>query len=673
MTPSKTYPCTENRIKIKNDTMIFEKQNVEVDNGIEFITDWKDTNGNYKFDQYLSQRRLIVNKSVTGCGFTTYSLCNNEHTILISPRLWLINNKLDEFNRHEEVIFYFDREKKIRDGKEREAMTVEELQQGLFRYCEKCRQEGKPMKILVTYDSFSNLVDMLEEFLWLDVNSMFRIAIDEAHTIIKDVKLKEYNNKCVLSSFLQRLFQYEKLLFISATPIIEYLKEVPEFQEYDVDYIELQWSNVEPIIIKPNSCKNATDAFDKIYARYMSHVDDYGRHCFDDMYLGGRKAYYSYEAVIFLNSVLDIRRIIEKYVNREHLIDIADISVMCAKTKENYDNLHKTHKGLTIMKSIPQEGERHTTWTFVTRTAFEGVDFKSTCASSFVIANYNVACMSIDIASDIPQIIGRQRLKSNVFRHILNIYYTNNLHEVNDIDFYAYQQNKLKESNDQILLWEDANPQRKEMALENLGIIVDNDPNRYYIKTVNGIPEINKLLIISEQYCRDVLKNQQKWYIVSTPGARKHEYSPCVSEILSNLGKPYSGKSAQSRIKIALDGFYSYPEYSDEIFEMLCKEGFNDIAYYFHWLSLDRIIANGADPWKMQKEIELARSTNDIRTVVASKFESGQRYSKKETKAMLQEVFDIMGIKKTAKASDLPVYIDCKLAKKDGLKAWMVT
>ena len=75
----------------------------------------------------------------------------------------------------------------------------------------------------------------------------------------------------------------------------------------------------------------------------------------------------------------------------------------------------------------------------------------------------------------------------------------------------------------------------------------------------------------------------------------------------------------------------------------------------------------------MQKEIELARSTNDIRTVVASKFESGQRYSKKETKAMLQEVFDIMGIKKTAKASDLPVYIDCKLAKKDGLKAWMVT
>ena len=82
--------------------------------------------------------------------------------------------------------------------------------------------------------------------------------------------------------------------------------------------------------------------------------------------------------------------------------------------------------GLEIAESIPLNGQPHTTWTFVTRTAFEGVDFYSPTASTYIITNYNVSSLCIDIASDVPQIIGRQRRLDNPFRCVVNIYFTNN-------------------------------------------------------------------------------------------------------------------------------------------------------------------------------------------------------------------------------------------------------
>ena len=54
--------------------MIFDRGKIRVDNGVEYIMEWTDDNGRCKFDQYLTNGKMIVNKVMTGCGFTTYSL-----------------------------------------------------------------------------------------------------------------------------------------------------------------------------------------------------------------------------------------------------------------------------------------------------------------------------------------------------------------------------------------------------------------------------------------------------------------------------------------------------------------------------------------------------------------------------------------------------------------------
>ena len=63
---------------------------IQVSPDVEYITQWVDQNNQFIFDRFLNNGRLIVNKKVTGCGFTTYCLVNKENTILVSPRKRLI-------------------------------------------------------------------------------------------------------------------------------------------------------------------------------------------------------------------------------------------------------------------------------------------------------------------------------------------------------------------------------------------------------------------------------------------------------------------------------------------------------------------------------------------------------------------------------------------------------
>ena len=67
--------------------------------------------------------------------------------------------------------------------------------------------------------------------------------------------------------------------------------------------------------------------------------------------------------------------------------------------------------------------------------------------------------MALDIASDIPQIIGRQRDKGNRFRNTIHIFYVLGKRIISDAEFAEKQQRILEESNDQIALWANA-PER---------------------------------------------------------------------------------------------------------------------------------------------------------------------------------------------------------------------
>ena len=640
--------------------MINNKGIINVPPGIEYINAWRDNNGQYCIDQYVSSGRIILNKKVTGCGFTTYCMYNDHDVILVAPRLRLIQDKLEQANKNSQECYYFNREK---DGKGNQLKSIYDLQNEFQNYLMHRNFHRNPLKILVTYDSFCKLAEMLENDFGFNISNDFCIAIDESHSLIKDVKLKEFYNKGVLSQFIARLFNYDNLLFISATPIVQYIGCIPEFQNNSVDYYELAWNNVTQVYQKPYRCKNALDAFNQIY-RYYSK---YGY--FDARY---NMNAYSTEAVIFLNSVKDIGSILKKYIARNALINPTDVTIICADNKENLSDLRKIDKRLSIVKSIPKYGDPHTTWTFVTRTAFEGVDFYSPCASTFVIANYHVTSLSIDIASDIPQIVGRQRRKENLFRDTIHIYYVNNTNVVDDSAFQNYQTEKMQESQKQIRIWQSSPQDAKDTALNNLITVLEKDPNGLYLTTTKGYPEINQLIVVSEEYCRDILKNQLIWFVImsNSTGA---VYCMEVQQLKNDLATVSGYTVTETRIRIVADYFQNYPSLENEIFEMLRNEGYNDIGYFFSNLTLDRIKANGYNTGKMNAEIAFKNQTTDIKSIVAATFVKGQVYSKQEVKGILQGIYDRLGLKKTAKATDLSNYIVWKDAKKDGLKAIRIT
>ena len=637
--------------------MIDNKGTIEITPGVDYVNDWRDNTGKYVLDDIIRVGKVIINKVVTGCGFTTYSLCNKMNTILVSPRLKLILNKMEQFNKDEPLCYYFNREKGY-DGKQK---TIDELENEFTLYQYECKQNKRPLKILVTYDSFCALASMLEGFK-IDISKKFNITVDESHCLIKDIKLKEYSNKSVLSTFIDRLFCYKNVLFISATPIIDYMQEIEEFKDNYVCYYEFGWSNIEPVTQRTYTCNSALNAFDQIYAKYNKQQG-----VFDVINLPDCNAPYSYEGVIFLNSVKEICGILRKYIVKKQLINPDDVTIICADNKENLKELHKVHKKLNITRTIPKMGDPHTTWTFVTRTAFEGVDFYSPSASTYVIANYNVSSLSLDIASDIPQIIGRQRRKDNPFRNTLHLFYKDNKQQLYDNEFVASQNYKKQESQNQIAIWNSAPLECKQIALNNIDTYIKHNPNELYITTTSGEPVINNLLIVSERYCYDVIKNHHQWFITSS-NAYGRAYSMPVQELKDRLSK---SQSLADALRVAYGYFVCADKVLEtDIFIMLRNEGYNEIGYYYSNLSPDRIKACSFNSTKLDTEIANNNAYHNIAMHLPKYFELNGVYTREEVKGKLQLIYNELGLKKTATATDLEKYVNCIQCKKNGSRAY---
>ncbi|MBE6300208.1 MAG: hypothetical protein E7083_07790 [Bacteroidales bacterium] len=638
--------------------MIDNKGTIEVTPGVDYVNDWRDNTGKYVLDDIIRVGKVIINKVVTGCGFTTYSLSNVLDTILISPRLKLILNKMEQFNKDEPLCYYFNREKGY-DGKQK---TIDELKTEFTLYQHECEQNKRPIKILVTYDSFCALASMLERY-GINISKKFNITVDESHCLIKDIKLKEYSNKSVLSTFIDRLFSYENVLFISATPVIDYMREIEQFKNNYVCYYELGWNNIEQVVQRTYTCKSALNAFEQIYTNYTKN-----KGVFDTIHYPDGCAH-SNEGVVFLNSVKEICKILNKYIVKNRFIGINDVTIICADSKENLKELQKVHKKLNITRTIPKMGDSHTTWTFVTRTAFEGVDFYSLSASTYVIANYNVSSLSLDIASDIPQIIGRQRRKDNPFRNTVHLFYKDNKQQLYDNEFVASQNYKMQESQNQIAIWNSAPMECKQIALNNIDTYIKHNPNELYITTTSGEPVINNLLIVSERYCYDVIKNHHQWFIMSS-NAYGRAYSMPVQELKDRLSK---SQSLADALRVAYDYFVcADTALKADYLMMLRNEGYNYVGYYYSSLSPERIKACGFNSTKLDTEIANNNAGHKISMYLPQYFEPGKVYTRKYIKEKLQEIYNNLGIKKSAKATDLNEYATCIPAKKNGKRAYRI-
>ena len=236
---------------------------IVVPKGIRFISEWP----NFCIPDFP----CIINKTITGCGFTEYCITSNENVILCSPRKILLENKEEQ---HLGQVYYVRNEldtspkvdidlTRIKKSAVQSttaptsnieiAEQIKALKRRVQSYINSCICNGIPAKILVTYDSFRLIKDAIKE---LEVQGIsikdFRVVVDEWQAIFVDSTFKSDTEL----EFVYQLQDLQKVCFVSATPYIEeYLNELDEFK--DLPYYELDWKTEEPLRVTKSCIEKA--------------------------------------------------------------------------------------------------------------------------------------------------------------------------------------------------------------------------------------------------------------------------------------------------------------------------------------------------------------------------------------------------------------------------------
>ena len=284
----------------------------------------------------------IFNKVITGCGGTTVALSNNECYIIAVPTQELIKNKI---KRDEAGVGTYT----LQNGETREIF-------GLFGYSSYMMKKDlrdyieshEIKKIMCTYDKMEMLLHFIDP-------KDYRLLVDEYHTLLKAYSFREKAINRVFSTYRM----YKSFCFMSATPIMPDFK--PSLLD-DVEEVMAEWDNVEKITVNLQYSNKPFLTAANIINRYKA--DGF-------IEVNGNK---SYEAFFFINSVNEICKIL-KHCNLTN----DNARIICADTEDNRKKLGDFN--------ISTSNSANKQFTFITCKSFEGVDYFSDSAISFVVSS----------------------------------------------------------------------------------------------------------------------------------------------------------------------------------------------------------------------------------------------------------------------------------------------
>lgn len=571
-----------------------------VPENVEFLTEW---NG-------FELPKGILNKGVTGCGATSVAIKDEHKTIICSPRINLIKNKVGQ---HSGLLGVYG---EVKDSE-------------VVAYLEK---SDKP-KIMVTYDSMPRLAKLIAD------KTEWRVVVDEYQYLLIDSGFR--SDKAI--ALLDVVNEFDYVTYLSATPIADkYIQQMEQFK--DVPYTELIWGDrVEKIDVERIvSAKPINNAIEIVRNYQNGNFPEIGEAV-------------SKECVIFLNSVTNIANIV-----RQTELAPEYVNIIVADTEENRKLVRQIGKGFDI-GTIPLKGEPHKMFTFCTSTAFAGCDFYSTCASTFVISDNKKVHTSIDIATELVQIAGRQRLACNPFRKTIVFIYNVDIGENNGDIYKEALRHKLNKS-------------IKTAAFKNSA--TDEDIRKDIIKETSEMQNIKKY---SESYVRYDDKSDSftvnRWAYLNELFAydvqhENYQNSIIVKKQLEDSGfgvsEPEKRSDYKEQLKCILtkEGFVdrmkrycelrqlkeTNPYYlADEIME----RQYEGLKLYYDRLGYERIKALGFKEKDLKNELERNYRENDIRRKFREVFVLGERMSTEDIKRTMTDIYASYGIKKNGVAKQL--------------------
>lgn len=593
--------------------------------------------------------KFILNKTLTGCGGTSLFLNSGLMVVIISPRIQVLKNKHKQYP--DSFLFHIpqcgDRPSAIKQKME-ELNSYLHLHYGLTPF-----GQPPPAKILVTLDSVGKVLSVLESCSIID---KFLFVVDEFQCLMGDAIFKGTVDMNFLVNIDNRA---RRICYLSATPIPEiYLDYIPQLA--NLPYYKLQWDPavIEEPTLKVRQMKKGENAV-KLCTELIQKYRNNGY--FERKIIQGNVVY-SREACIFLNEVKSIIRIIEK----NNLLP-EEVTILCSESKSS-----KLPKGFTIGGLCTDRNKPiNKTFTFCTKASFEGVDFYSTNASTYIFIDGGKEWLSLDVAIDLSQILGRQRLDSNPFRHDATLYYKTVPNPVTEVEF-RQSQSEMEQTTKERLDMYDASPEKSKKWLVDLHLKIS--PEEKFVSDYVDVIQENGQSTLGFNYLVMAAKWNQ-WY------QRRYYYSnshQLISGIQSALGigrKPvevrdfeswYNNASDKDKLAGYADFRNKYPQYDEWIFQ----NPFIDLRFHQWYATLGYSTLKRVN-FKEDKVINIYNEycvQDLIKTACINAFEVGKIYSLKDVKNMLQQIYDHAGFSgKTAKATDLGKYLcSQKVQRTDG-------
>ena len=702
----------------KNEFKFDQKFTIEVPKGIRYLGEWEGFN--------LPDGPHILDKQIPGCGFTEYCITNNENTILCSPRRILLKNKqeqhpsdvyliinsdlvnidkdLDKENKRvsgnilsniQQSILAKKEEEELQSrkmvitnsfpGDEESSDTVNflnyienlkpneiigdsiysRIRSEFLKYKAEMDRQGKPYKILVTYDSFRIIKEVLRGNDFGNLFETFRVIVDEFQTIFTDSVFKS----SIENTFLDNLKDIYSVCYVSATPMMEeYLAFLDHFR--NLKYFVLDWKKLDPIrVVKP-----------LIHIRTIKSISGKAREIIQD-YLNGNyvsttrqdeagqcRKIESKEAVFFVNSVKNIAQII-----KSSKLSADQVNILVADTPKNKSKLKSVLGSKFKIGRVPLKGEPRKMFTFCTRTVYLGADFYSDNARSFVLSDANIKTLAVDISLDLPQILGRQRLLSNPWRNEAWFYYRPLTDETKkrlvEEDFNRHI--LTKEEATQTYLQTFKNSQERGAMNESALLVKITEElikagsiDMFYIGTrrdpsYGKVLDVNYLALLAEIRAFKIqqVDYQDRFSVFSSidQSMCTHADEEVEREVIDFYTKHLKGvRGVETKLRALINANLSEAAL-DRVTCLLDEQTRQFLA-----LGLDKIRACGCRLYEMNRLLgnKLVNLSSEL-----VHLEIGGKYLKPGLKSLLQNLYDQSGVKKIAKAKDIEEWYEIKYIK----------
>nr|UWG87080.1 MAG: U3 small nucleolar RNA-associated SSU processome protein 25 [Bacteriophage sp.] len=649
------------------------REKIIIPRGIRYISEWNE----FRFNKFPN--KCIINKQLPGCGFTEYCINGPENVILCSPRKMLLENKKDqhpddvylvvnEMEKESEVDKDLSKEPKSvnideeGDEKKDNSEIYERLYREIDTYTYQRYLNNQPAKILVTYDSYRIVKDILEK---LRIFDRFITVVDEFQSILHDSRFKSNTEL----GFLLHLQQSPTAYFVSATPMMEkYLEMLDEFK--DLPYFDLDWEAADSSrIIRPSlkvlTMKSVGTKAEEVIQSYLS--GDFEE--ITVMRNGQPVKVISDEAVFYVNSVNHIISMIKK-----NNLTPEQCNILCSRTDDNAKRIKRKLGKKFVIGKVPKKTEKPKMFTFCTRTVYLGADFYSLCARSFIFSDSNSDCLAVDIAEDLPQILGRQRLQDNPWKNTANFYYriTADYREMKESDFQAILDRKTKDTESLLRAYGEVSLDEDKYTLaKNYQILAKSQNYKDNYVAVNKVinsqtgnvilkPVTNKLVLVNEIRAFQI---QQVDY--------RDRFS-VFSSIRSNLTKDDIINRDVTRflciydtLTTMLEKFKMLCEYpvSKEVIQIVLDQiaDSDEIKSYYLLLGPDRLKKLHYNITNIRRELGIVTFSPELlNNTIHQNFNPGEKYTLANLKAKLRDLYSSISYTAVPKANDILEYFEVK-------------